>query len=109
MMVMLGVAETKRRFGEVIDRVLAGERVVVTRRGEPVAAIVPLWDHTRIVPVWDNPQKDSADQAPEADDRPLGLGAVAGAMAGWDDLEEVVAAAVTTRSVARERNVPELA
>ena len=59
--------------------------------------------------MWDNPQIDSADPAPEADDRPLGLGAVAGAMAGWEDLEEVMAAAVTTRSVARERDVPELA
>ena len=106
---MLGVAETKRRFGEVIDRVLAGERVVVTRRGKPVAAIVPLWDHTRIVPVWDTPHHDSSEPAPEADGRRLGLGAVAGAMGGWDDLEEVMAAAVTTRSVARERSVPELA
>ncbi len=106
---MLGVAETKRRFGEVIDRVLAGERVVVTRRGKPVAAIVPLWDHTRIVPVWDKPQIGIAEPGPEADEPPLGLGAVAGAMAGWDDLEEVMAAAVTTRSVARERSVPELA
>jgi prevent-host-death family protein len=108
MRVMLGVAETKRRFGEVIDRVLAGERVVVTRRGKPVAAIVPLWDHRKIAPVWDDRQIDSAEPAPEADDRPLGLGALAGAMSGWQDLEEVMAAAVTTRSVARERDVPGL-
>jgi hypothetical protein len=29
-------------------------------------------------------------------------------MSGWQDLEEVMAAAVTTRSVARERDVPGL-
>lgn len=109
MTVMLGVAETKRRFGEVLDRVLAGERVVVSRRGKPVAAIVPLWDHQKIVPVWDHQKIDSADPAPEVDDRPLGLAAVAGAMAGREDFDEVLAAAVTTRSVARERDVPELA
>lgn len=109
MTVMLGVAETKRRFGEVLDRVLAGERVVVSRRGKPVAAIVPLWDHQKIVPLWDNPQIDSAEPAPADDDHLLGLGAVAGAMAGWEDLKEVMAAAITTRSVARERDVPELA
>lgn len=97
---MLGVAETKRRFGEVIDRVLAGEQVIVTRRGVPVAAIVPLPDREDTGP---------SDAVGETGDRPLGLGAVAGAMAGWDELDEVVAAAISTRAVARERAVPELA
>jgi prevent-host-death family protein len=96
---MIGVAETRRRFGEVIDRVLAGERVVVSRRGEPVAAIVPLGG---------SPETGSGEAAAETDGFPLGLGAVAGAMAGWDDLEEVIAAAVSTRSIAREREVLEL-
>ena len=58
--------------------------------------------------MWDDPQIDSADSAPAVDDGRVGLAAVAGAMAGWEEFEEVMAAAITTRSVARERDVPEL-
>ena len=39
----MGVAEAKRRFSELIDRVLAGERFVVTRRGEP-AVVLTAWE-----------------------------------------------------------------
>ena len=74
MTVVLGVAETKRRFAELLDRVVRGERVVVTRRGRPVAALVPA--------------------APEATDErpaPLGLAAFAGALEDdWPELEEFV-------------------
>lgn len=37
----LGVAEAKRRFGELLDRVARGERFIVERRGKPAAALVP--------------------------------------------------------------------
>lgn len=43
MMEQMGVAEAKRRFSELIDRVLAGERFVVTRRGEP-AVVLCSWE-----------------------------------------------------------------
>lgn len=42
-MEQMGVAEAKRRFSELIDRVLAGERFVVTRRGEPAVVLGP-WE-----------------------------------------------------------------
>lgn len=43
--VHMNVAEVKRRFAEVIARVnFAGERIIVERRGRPVAAIVSLRD-----------------------------------------------------------------
>ena len=35
------VADAKRRFSELIERVGRGERFVVTRRGKPVLAFVP--------------------------------------------------------------------
>ena len=35
------VADAKRRFSELIDRVGRGERFVVTRRGKPVLGLVP--------------------------------------------------------------------
>jgi prevent-host-death family protein len=89
MISMPGVADTKRRFAEILDRVSEGERVIVSRRGRPVAAIVPV---------------------PAAEeDSPLGLAAFAGALAGrGDDLDEVVGGIVATRSVCREREVPEV-
>jgi prevent-host-death family protein len=88
MISMPGVADTKRNFAEILDRVSEGEQVIVSRRGRPVAAIVP-------VPT-------------EGEDSPLGLAAFAGALAGRDDLDEVVGGIVATRSVSREREVPEV-
>ncbi|HET9288249.1 MAG TPA: type II toxin-antitoxin system prevent-host-death family antitoxin [Gaiella sp.] len=85
---MPGVADTKRNFAEILDRVSEGEQVIVSRRGRPVAAIVPV----------------PADQ----EDSPLGLAAFAGALAGRDELDQVVAGVVATRSVAREREAPEV-
>ena len=41
----ISVADAKARFSEVIDRVLAGEAVQITRRGKPVVqltAVAPL-------------------------------------------------------------------
>src|SRR6202008_1896099 len=66
-------AEAKRRFAELIDRVMAGEQFVVSRRGRPALALVP------------------ADRQPPAPSiPPIGLAAVAGALADWDELDEVV-------------------
>jgi prevent-host-death family protein len=38
---VVSVAEAKRRFSELIERVGRGERFVVTRRGKAVLALVP--------------------------------------------------------------------
>jgi prevent-host-death family protein len=39
----MGVAEVKRRFADVVGEVMhAKKRIIVERRGRPVAAIVPL-------------------------------------------------------------------
>jgi prevent-host-death family protein len=37
----LGIYEAKTHFSEVIDEVVDGETVVITRHGHPVARIVP--------------------------------------------------------------------
>lgn len=87
----LGVAEAKRRFSELIDRVSAGERFVVSRRGRPVLALVPAGE---------------AMQAPAH--APKGLAAVAGALADWDDLDDVVDEIYANRRRANDRPVPEL-
>ncbi len=33
--------EAKTRFGELLDRVIAGEEIIVTRHEKPVARIIP--------------------------------------------------------------------
>ena len=38
---VVSVADAKRRFSELIERVGRGERFLVTRRGKPVLALVP--------------------------------------------------------------------
>jgi prevent-host-death family protein len=87
---VLGVAEAKRRFAELLDRVLRGEQFVVARRGRPVAALVP------------------ADQARVSADEPIGLAAVAGALADWDDLDDTMAVIVAARKRERARPAPAL-
>ena len=62
---VLSVADAKRRFSELLDRVARGERIVVTRRGKPAVALVP-----------------PADLPPDAPTKPLtGFAALAGALA----------------------------
>jgi prevent-host-death family protein len=86
----LGVADAKRRFAELIDRVRAGERFVVTRRGRPVLALVP------------------PDESRDEETRPVGLAALAGALADWDELDEIVEEIYASRRRARDRDVPDL-
>ena len=37
----VSIAEAKARFSELVDRAAAGETVRITRRGKPVARLVP--------------------------------------------------------------------
>ena len=88
-MTQMGVAEAKRRFSELIDRVRDGERFVVTRRGRPVVALVP--------------PSGAGDEQP----RPVGLAALAGALSDWDELDEIVEEIYASRRRARDRDVPD--
>jgi prevent-host-death family protein len=87
---VLGVAETKSRFSELIDRVRHGERFLVARRGTPVLALVP------------------PDQAAPPGTRPRGLAAIAGALAEWDELPQVVEEIYASRRHAHDRPAPDL-
>ena len=42
--------EVRARFGEVIDAAAAGDRIVIERAGQPIAAIVPLTDLDAVDP-----------------------------------------------------------
>lgn len=41
-MVTVGVHEAKTTLSELLRRVAAGEEVIITRGGEPVAMIIPM-------------------------------------------------------------------
>jgi antitoxin (DNA-binding transcriptional repressor) of toxin-antitoxin stability system len=88
----MGVAEAKRRFSELIDRVDAGERFVVSRRGRPAVVLAP-------------PTPDSLRHSGQ---KPIGLAAVAGALAEWDDLEQDVRDLYAARRRSRDRDAPDL-
>lgn len=87
---ILPVAEAKRRFSELIDRVGRGEQILVSRRGKIVLALVR--------------PRGVMDARPA----PIGLAAVAGALADWDELDDVVEEIYASRQRARDRRVPDL-
>jgi len=43
----IGAFEAKTRLSELLDRVEAGEELVIARRGRPVARLVPVTDTQR--------------------------------------------------------------
>ncbi len=50
------VQEAKARFSEVVERAMAGEAQVVTRRGRPAVAVIPYEEYERLhgtTSAWD--------------------------------------------------------
>jgi prevent-host-death family protein len=86
----IGMTQARERLTEILERVLEGEQMVVTRYGSPVAAIVPV-------------QSEADDREPRA-----GLAAFAGAAASHRALYATVVEVMATRSVARDREPPEI-
>jgi len=87
----LGVAEAKRRFSELADRVAKGERFIVSRRGRPAIALVPV---------------DEMVDGPGGP--PKGALSIVGALAEWDDIDEFVAFIYEDRRRTRSRPPPDL-
>ncbi|MDE0449806.1 MAG: type II toxin-antitoxin system prevent-host-death family antitoxin [Spirochaetaceae bacterium] len=88
-MASYNVAEAKRHFSELIDRVSDGERILIARRGTPVMALVP-------------PDEVS----PARPSRPVGLAAAAGALSDWQGLDDLVSEIYAARDQATDRAVP---
>jgi prevent-host-death family protein len=42
--------DVRKRFGRIVDEAAAGERIVIERAGQPIAAIVPLSDLALVDP-----------------------------------------------------------
>jgi len=88
---VIGVADAKRRFAELIDRVQRGERFVVARRGRPVMALVPAVH---------------ADVGEEPSSEFTGFAALAGIMEDWPEFGEVMDEVYASRQNQRDRDVP---
>lgn len=88
----LGVAEAKRRFSELIERVGAGERIVVARHGRPVMALIP---------------PGASGPAP-ATGRPTGFATLAGALGDVDGFAQTMDEVVASRGDALDRPAPDL-
>ncbi|MBI4729247.1 MAG: type II toxin-antitoxin system Phd/YefM family antitoxin [Acidobacteria bacterium] len=89
----IGVAEAKRRFSELLDRVRGGERFVIARRGRAEVALVP-----------------PGDAAADRPERPLGFLSLAGLLSDWDDgeIEAMVHDIYASRRRAKDRPAPDL-
>jgi prevent-host-death family protein len=85
-----GVAEAKARFSELLTRVVRGERFVISRRGAPIAGLIP------------------ADRMPADAPATVGLAAVAGALADEDDMAALIDEVIAGRQRARDRSAPDL-
>lgn len=88
----IGVAEAKRHFSELLDRVAEGERVVISRRGRPAVVLVP----------------PTGELTEPALPPPVGLAAVVGALAEWDELEQIVEEIYAARERSADREAPSL-
>lgn len=88
----VGVAEAKRRFSELLDRVAEGESIVVERRGHPAVVLVP-------------PAEGAEAGARPA---PVGFAALAGALADLPELEAFLDDVAAARSGAQDRPAPDL-
>ena len=86
----IGVAEAKARLSELLERVSNGERIVVARRGRPMAMLVP----------------PDAEVEPAA--RPGGLATLAGVLADAPGFDDEMRLVVRSRRTARDRPAPEL-
>lgn len=86
----VGVAEAKRRFSELLDRVGAGERIVIARHGKAAVVLVP-------------PTHTTATSSRSA---PTGFAALAGALADWDGVDDLVSDIFAARRKAEDRPAP---
>lgn len=89
---LVGVAEAKRRFSELLDRVGAGEHIVIARRGEPAVVLVPPGEE-----LMRKPQP-----------APAGFAAIAGGLADWEELDDAVSDIYAARRKAQDRAEPVL-
>ena len=79
-MIEVGISEAKANLSRLLQRVVAGDEVVITRDGEPVAKLVPAEPVSKRVLGQDRGaytvSADFDDPLPEEQQRVLGFGDV---------------------------------
>ncbi len=91
------VAEVKRRFSEVLGSVrYQGERLIVMRRRQPMAAIVPLEDLHKL---------QALERQTSGGGSPRGLLAAIGAWEDYNDLDQLIVEIYEARDAAASRRV----
>jgi len=90
-MEIMPITRAKARFSEVVARLIhRKEAVLITRKRQPVAALVPYAEWARS----------------QASGQQGGLAAAAGALAGFDaEIDALVEAAYSARAESEERDV----
>lgn len=100
MSVVKGTADVKTRLSEFINRVLyRDERIIISRRGKPIAALISLEDLHRL---------EALEREKKRGDEPESAHEVMRAFGGWshrDDLDDLVAEIYANRETARGREV----
>lgn len=92
-------AEVKARLSELVNRVAYGdERVVIVRRGKPVAALISVEDLNRL-------EKAEMAEAGAADRKDHPIMRAFGGWADRTDLDELVEEIYTDRAAATGREV----
>ncbi len=75
----MNVAEAKKKFSEILARTAYnGERFIINRRGKPMAVLIGLDDFALL------------EQRRRSSEKPQGLLAAAGALAGFENFEEIM-------------------
>lgn len=100
MSTIASIAEVKARLSELVSLVLLrGDRVIVARRGRPVAALVGLGDLRRLEAL-------DAEQATGTKPERHPVMTAFGAWSGGDDWDRLLADICAERTVARGRDLP---
>ncbi len=98
--IIRGTADVKTRLSEFINRVLyRDERIIISRRGKPIAALISLEDLHRL---------EALEREEKRGDEPEAAHAIMQAYGGWsarDDLDDLVAEIYADRETASGREV----
>jgi prevent-host-death family protein len=57
----MSVTDARRNFGKLLNRVECGERIVITRYGKPLVALIPISDLELLVQTKAKRQKMASD------------------------------------------------
>jgi prevent-host-death family protein len=113
--------DAKTQLSRLAERAANGDEIVIARNGRPLARLVPIGE-SRPLPIGESRprklglRKDSVRTSDDFDDplprvpahgspAPIGFAAIAGCLADWDELDEVVRDIYLARRAAEDRPV----